>query len=246
MGLMQIMPTTWADLHTRYRLGADPYDIRDNILAGAAYMRELHDRFGTPGFLAAYNGGPGRYERYLATGRPLPDETRAYVAALAPMIDRVPTNVQLAAVARSFAWANSSLFATRNAGIPHDGRSPVGIDARRSSRTPRPCRSVCARSSVWQPFRTSCTRDQIAMTEIALRRVPSQNVACFDAKQLGQGDISRRLRDKSADVCRAHVVGWVEVSRCHARHLTGASGGNTNENRARNAIALLERLVLPS
>ena len=89
MGLMQIMPKTWAELRARYGLGADPFDPRDNILAGAAYIRELHDRYGTPGFLAAYNAGPGRYERHLATGRPLPDETQAYVATLAPMINRV-------------------------------------------------------------------------------------------------------------------------------------------------------------
>ena len=49
-------------------------------------MRELHDRFGSPGFLAAYNAGPGRYLDHLATGRPLPAETQAYVATLAPMI----------------------------------------------------------------------------------------------------------------------------------------------------------------
>jgi soluble lytic murein transglycosylase-like protein len=115
MGLMQIMPTTWTDLRARYGLGADPYDPHDNILAGAAYMRELHDRYGAPGFLAAYNAGPGRYERYLATGRPLPDETRAYVETLAPMIGSAPVKVQLGAVARSFAWANSSMFATRSA-----------------------------------------------------------------------------------------------------------------------------------
>jgi hypothetical protein len=135
MGLMQIMPTTWADLRARYGLGANPYDVRDNILAGAAYMRELHDRYGAPGFLAAYNAGPGRYERHLATGRPLPHETRAYIAALAPMLDRAPTKVQLGTFARSFAWANSSLFATCNAGISHDGRSPVDVRERRSSRT---------------------------------------------------------------------------------------------------------------
>jgi soluble lytic murein transglycosylase-like protein len=95
MGLMQIMPGTWNELRSRYRLGADPYDVRDNILAGAAYIRELSDRYGTPGFLAAYNAGPGRYERHLATGRPLPDETQAYAATLAPMITRTRTNVQL-------------------------------------------------------------------------------------------------------------------------------------------------------
>jgi soluble lytic murein transglycosylase-like protein len=65
MGLMQIMPKTWTELRARYRLGADPYDPRDNILSGAAYIRELYDRYGAPGFLAAYNAGPRRYERHL-------------------------------------------------------------------------------------------------------------------------------------------------------------------------------------
>jgi soluble lytic murein transglycosylase-like protein len=134
MGLMQIMLKTWTELRARYGLGADPYDPHDNILAGAAYIRELHDRYGAPGFLAAYNAGPGRYERHLATGRPLPDETHAYVATLAPMITRARTNVQIGAVARSFAWANSSLFAPRSAGISSDGRSPAAMHQNRSSR----------------------------------------------------------------------------------------------------------------
>jgi hypothetical protein len=60
MGLMQIMPDTWNELRVRYRLGRDPYHPRDNILAGTAYLRELHDRYGLPGFLAAYNAGPKR------------------------------------------------------------------------------------------------------------------------------------------------------------------------------------------
>lgn len=86
MGLMQIMPRTWDELRVRYGLGEDPFEPRDNILAGAAYMREMYDRFGAPGFLAAYNAGPERYAEHLATGRPLPRETRAYVAALAPVV----------------------------------------------------------------------------------------------------------------------------------------------------------------
>jgi Transglycosylase SLT domain len=86
MGLMQIMPEAWAALRSRYGLGADPYDAHDNILAGAAYLRELLDRYGFPGFLAAYNAGPARYEDHLATGRALPAETQAYVATLAPII----------------------------------------------------------------------------------------------------------------------------------------------------------------
>lgn len=74
LGPMQIMPRTWVELSVRYGLGIDPFDPRDNIMAGAAYLREMHDRFGSPGFLAAYNAGPERYGQYLATGRPLPAE----------------------------------------------------------------------------------------------------------------------------------------------------------------------------
>ena len=135
MGLMQIMPGTWKELRARHGLGTNPYDPHDNILAGTAYIRELHDRYSAPGFLAAYNAGPGRYERHLVTGRPLPAETRAYIAALAPMIDRAPDKFRLGAVARSFVWANASLFPTRAAGITADGRSPAGLSRSRSSHT---------------------------------------------------------------------------------------------------------------
>lgn len=80
MGLMQVMPATWASLRARYRLGPDPHDPRDNIVAGTAYLRDMYDRFGYPGLFAAYNAGPGRYGEHLARGRPLPRETRDYVA----------------------------------------------------------------------------------------------------------------------------------------------------------------------
>ena len=113
-GLMQIMPRTWAALRVRHHLGSDPYDPRDNILAGAAYLRELHDRYGSPGFLAAYNAGPGRYEASL-NGRPLPAETRAYVAALVPMIGRgVAAEKEMIAVADPPIWTRESLFVTQS------------------------------------------------------------------------------------------------------------------------------------
>jgi soluble lytic murein transglycosylase-like protein len=80
IGLMQIMPRTYAELRKRYALGDDPYEPRDNIMAGAGYLRELLDRYGPTGFLAAYNAGPGRFEQYLTAGRALPDETAQYVA----------------------------------------------------------------------------------------------------------------------------------------------------------------------
>ena len=113
MGLMQIMPQTWSELRARYELGADPYDPRDNILAGAAYICELYQRFGAPGFLAAYNAGPGRYEHHLATNRPLPDETQEYVARLSPTVEGKQTGGKIAAVAKPSTLVGSPLFVVR-------------------------------------------------------------------------------------------------------------------------------------
>jgi len=115
MGLMQIMPATWATLRARYGLGADPFDVRDNILAGAAYLRAMHDRYGdVTAMLAAYNAGPGRYDEYLSRGRPLPAETRAYLAKLASITGSADDS-RLAAAPPSdpFAWRRAALFAVR-------------------------------------------------------------------------------------------------------------------------------------
>jgi D-alanyl-D-alanine carboxypeptidase len=84
MGLMQVMPATYDDLRLRHRLGDDPYDPHNNVLAGTAYIREMYDRFGSPGFLAAYNAGPDRVDNYLAGRGNLPDETVNYLAAITP------------------------------------------------------------------------------------------------------------------------------------------------------------------
>ena len=129
MGLMQIMPETWAALRQRYRLGADPYDAHDNIIAGAAYLRELHDRYGIPGFLAAYNAGPARWEEHLATGRALPAETRAYLVRLAPIIGGgvADDTVLLASILRS--WTKVSLFPEP----PSNASSDTANDARQQN-----------------------------------------------------------------------------------------------------------------
>jgi soluble lytic murein transglycosylase-like protein len=87
IGLMQVMPQTYAELRARHDFGPDPFDPRDNILAGAAYLAQMLARYGASGFLAAYNAGPGRYEDYLTKGRPLPAETTDYVARIAPALD---------------------------------------------------------------------------------------------------------------------------------------------------------------
>lgn len=83
MGLMQVMPATYTAMRARHHLGPDPYDPHDNIMAGTAYLRAMHDRFGYPGLFAAYNAGPGRYAEHLRTGKPLAGETRDYIAQLA-------------------------------------------------------------------------------------------------------------------------------------------------------------------
>lgn len=110
MGLMQIMPETWAELRDEYGLNSDPFWPRDNILAGAAYLRMMHDRFGSPGFLAAYNAGPHRFEQFLFDGRPLPQETIHYVMRLAPMIGADPAELDLVTSPSNQDWRNAPLF----------------------------------------------------------------------------------------------------------------------------------------
>ncbi|MBD0272862.1 MAG: lytic transglycosylase domain-containing protein [Acetobacteraceae bacterium] len=101
MGLMQVMPGTYDALRRRHGLGDDPYEPRDNILAGAAYLREMHDRFGAPAFLAAYNAGPERVEAVLAGATVLPDETLGYLARVAPRLG-MAAELPLPAVAQGW------------------------------------------------------------------------------------------------------------------------------------------------
>ncbi len=100
IGLMQVMPDTYAELQAQYGLGNDPFDPEQNILAGAAYIREMYDKYGAPGFLAAYNAGPERVDEYLAGNENLPDETVNYLAAVTPNLgDAVAFSGPLAAYA---------------------------------------------------------------------------------------------------------------------------------------------------
>ncbi len=110
MGLMQIMPNTWAELQVRYGLGTNPFDPYDNIVAGTAYLRELLDRFGERGFLAAYNAGPGRYQEHLATGKPLPSETLAYVTA----VTSLPASNSSDGASSAASWSRGSALCCDN------------------------------------------------------------------------------------------------------------------------------------
>ena len=136
MGLMQVMPDTWASLRSRHGLGRDPYDPRDNILAGTAYLREMWNRYGNvAATLAAYNAGPGRYDEHLATGRVLPAETRAYVATLAPLLGGATApGTPIIVPAPPPDWREAPLFVAQSGGIsaaadqpPRDSRATVPL-----------------------------------------------------------------------------------------------------------------------
>ena len=116
MGLMQIMPHTWAELRTQFGLGSNPFNRQDNIMAGAAYLRAMYDRFGMAGFLAAYNAGPARYDEHVTTGQPLPAATQRYVAMLMPIIEAARTGPNIAMPLR-VSWTQAPLFVAMFDGI---------------------------------------------------------------------------------------------------------------------------------
>ena len=234
IGLMQIMPETWAGLRQRYRLGGDPYDAHDNIIAGAAYLRELHDRYGIPGFLAAYNAGPARWEDHLATGRPLPTETRAYLTRLAPIVggSSADDTVILAAVVKS--WTEASLFPARPASPAqttrrqHRRRSRPTVRrriGRASRRSPMDCSSPC---------RTGSGRDECD-------RWPSccgglwRQFGCGEAVSTGTQPNGRQ--GKRPAFGAAYVVGWTGQFTDITDSPAGALGIFPNAFNARSAIA---------
>lgn len=137
MGLMQLMPETWAALRARYGLGRDPFNARDNILAGAAFLREMHDRYGSPGFLAAYNAGPGRYEDYRDRHRPLPPETVAYVAALVPFVGDGAIVGPVLRESDPPSWTQAPLFIAR-------GTSAEGTHTATPKPSPRSADADCS------------------------------------------------------------------------------------------------------
>ncbi len=80
LGVMQLMPQTYADMRAAYGLGPDPQDPHDNIFAGTAFLHRLFLTYGFPVMFSAYNDGPGNLEYRLMHRELLPLETRNYVA----------------------------------------------------------------------------------------------------------------------------------------------------------------------
>lgn len=148
MGLMQLMPGTWSEMRDAHGLGTNPFDPHDNILAGAAYLRAMYDRFGYPGLFAAYNAGPARYERFLA-GTELPAETMRYAARITGRIEK---RARLAAATHKSAAAPAR--EPRLSGIFAVSQESRDGDAR--SGKPPACRSCEPTSWSRSPTRRGC------------------------------------------------------------------------------------------
>jgi D-alanyl-D-alanine carboxypeptidase len=132
MGLMQIMPETYEELRDSEGLGADPFDPHNNILAGAAYIHEMYVRYGSPGFLAAYNAGPEELDSYLSGGSNLPDETVNYLAAVTPNLG---SDVPMAGPLANYAVASS----TGAVGPPTPANFAMGCDVNAAYDPDHPC-----------------------------------------------------------------------------------------------------------
>ncbi len=77
-GISQFMPATATE-----RGLSDPFDPRLAIPEAARFLADLDRMFGNIGLaVAAYNAGPGRISKWLASSATLPRETAAFVLAV--------------------------------------------------------------------------------------------------------------------------------------------------------------------
>lgn len=137
IGLMQVMPAVWVALRTKYDLGDDPWEPRANILAGAALLRQMHDRYGAvDAMLATYDAGPERYDAYLRTGRALPGETVAWLAKVMPMIGGEALDPPAPANGEEPSWQRAPLFVVPSAVNGNDGSGGADLPSARPSNGP--------------------------------------------------------------------------------------------------------------
>jgi soluble lytic murein transglycosylase-like protein len=87
-GLMQLMPDTAAELGVN-----DPFDPKENIEAGAKYLRQLLDKYkgDLAQALGAYNAGPAAVDQ--AGGIPNFRETRDYVQTIMEKVGTIPIDL---------------------------------------------------------------------------------------------------------------------------------------------------------
>lgn len=89
-GLMQLLDSTASYLGVN-----NPFEPKQNILGGSRYLKQLLDTFegNLDLALAAYNAGPGNVYKY--SGVPPFPETRAYVARVKKIYERISSSKDL-------------------------------------------------------------------------------------------------------------------------------------------------------
>ena len=196
------------------------------------------DRFGTPGFLAAYNAGPERYAAHLATGRPLPRETRAYLAAsgaaargagragatrrTADPDRRLARRVDLRGPEQ--AWTGHRLDPGPGGGLRLPRRGSLGPDRGRciAGRTSGPL--VRADGPADGPKVRPALRGGGA-----LWRVEAASIAASDRAKGTAGRATEGRQDKSRGPARRYVVGGMRISTAPCRKHSAAPAGNARQ-----------------
>jgi D-alanyl-D-alanine carboxypeptidase len=193
------MPATYEELRAHHRLGDDPYDPHNNVLAGTAYIREMYDRYGAPGFLAAYNAGPDRVDNYLAGRTNLPDETVNYLAAITPNLGT--------GVPRSGPFAVASARSGR-AGryAPTIASLAAGCDLSAAYNPNHPCTSL-ERAAVQPAAIQTAAAPQLGANGCDLNAAFDPNHPCTSVTQTAAASPSapvQRVADAGCDVNAAY------------------------------------------
>jgi len=129
MGVMQLMHDTYKEVSERNGLGSDPHNVRDNILAGTAYLRDLYSKYGYPMLFAAYNAGPGVLEAHLFHHKRLPAETQNYVKmAMAGASDLSLTSTDLHTLVKAAPAKPVAARVVKH--IPAAAKKPVHVAAK--------------------------------------------------------------------------------------------------------------------
>ncbi len=128
MGLMQLLPTTWSSYRDRLKLGDDPYDTSDNILAGSAYLHDLIQELGLFDGLAAYFAGAKTIAEHQSDEELPSSATMLYVHDVLELVAR--ETVRSTTTSPPSHTASSALYAI------------AGSIDRRTVDTSRPSRST--------------------------------------------------------------------------------------------------------
>ena len=213
MGLMQIMPTTYDELRARHQLGEDPYDPHNNILAGTAYIREMYDRYGAPGFLAAYNAGPDRVDSYLAGQAALPDETVNYLAAITPNLGT--------GVSRSGPFAVASARSGR-AQRPTIASLAAGCDLNAAYNPNHPCSTLLHAAEQPAPIQTAMV-PQLGANGCDLNAAYDPSHPCTSLAQTAAVSHAASAQRVAANECDGNAA-YDSYDRCGSAPPPVASG----------------------